>query len=84
MPISQPSDKIGALDNIYVGFGMSIDRLSLWQIHVRLIETGSFSAVAKKLATSQPAGGKADRPSRRSLACACCGDHAQAVVDTRE
>jgi LysR family transcriptional regulator, regulator for bpeEF and oprC len=33
---------------------MSIDRLTLWQTYVRVIETGSFSAVAKELATSQP------------------------------
>ena len=46
---------------------MSIDRLSLWQIHVRLIETGSFSAVAKKLATSQPQVGKQIAP--RGAAC---------------
>jgi LysR family transcriptional regulator, regulator for bpeEF and oprC len=54
MPIPIPCDKTEVLDNIYVGFGMSIDRLSLWQTYVRVIETGSFSAVAKELSTSQP------------------------------
>jgi len=33
---------------------MSIDRLTLWQTYVRVIETGSFSAVARELGTSQP------------------------------
>jgi len=33
---------------------MSVDRLTLWQTYVRVIETGSFSAVAKELGTSQP------------------------------
>lgn len=33
---------------------MSIDRLTLWQAFVRVIETGSFSAVARELGTSQP------------------------------
>jgi LysR family transcriptional regulator, regulator for bpeEF and oprC len=33
---------------------MSTDRLTMWQTYVRVIETGSFSAVAKELSTSQP------------------------------
>ena len=33
---------------------MSTDRLALWQTFVRVIETGSFSAVARELGTSQP------------------------------
>jgi LysR family transcriptional regulator, regulator for bpeEF and oprC len=33
---------------------MSIDRLTLWQTYVRVIETGSFSAVARELGSSQP------------------------------
>jgi LysR family transcriptional regulator, regulator for bpeEF and oprC len=33
---------------------MSVDRLTLWQTYVRVIETGSFSAVAKELSTYQP------------------------------
>jgi len=33
---------------------MSIDRLTLWRTYVRVIETGSFSAVARELGTSQP------------------------------
>ena len=32
-----------------------MDRLALWQTYVRVIETGSFSAVARELGTSQPA-----------------------------
>jgi LysR family transcriptional regulator, regulator for bpeEF and oprC len=54
MPIPKSSDKTVPLDNIHVGSGMSIDRLSLWQTYVRVIETGSFSAVAKELGTLQP------------------------------
>lgn len=33
---------------------MSADRLTLWETFVRVIETGSFSAVARELGTSQP------------------------------
>ncbi|MGH7222384.1 MAG: LysR substrate-binding domain-containing protein [Gemmataceae bacterium] len=33
---------------------MSADRLTLWQTFIRVIETGSFSAVARELGTSQP------------------------------
>lgn len=33
---------------------MSTDRLALWETFVRVIETGSFSAVAHELGTSQP------------------------------
>jgi DNA-binding transcriptional LysR family regulator len=33
---------------------MSTDRLALWQTYVRVIETGSFSAVARELGKSQP------------------------------
>jgi LysR family transcriptional regulator, regulator for bpeEF and oprC len=54
MPIGKPRDKPGVLHNTYIGFGMSTDRLTLWQIYVRVIETGSCSAVAKELSTSQP------------------------------
>jgi DNA-binding transcriptional LysR family regulator len=31
-----------------------MDRLALWQTYVRVIETGSFSAVARELGSSQP------------------------------
>jgi len=31
-----------------------MDRLALWQTYLRVIETGSFSAVARELGTSQP------------------------------
>jgi DNA-binding transcriptional LysR family regulator len=41
-------------DITHAGIGMSIDRLTLWQTYVRVIETGSFSAVARELGTSQP------------------------------
>jgi LysR family transcriptional regulator, regulator for bpeEF and oprC len=54
MPIGKGSDKTAPLDSIHVGSGMSIDRLTLWHTYVRVIETGSFSAVAKELGTSQP------------------------------
>jgi LysR family transcriptional regulator, regulator for bpeEF and oprC len=47
-------DKTLFLDITYVEFGMSTDRLALWQTFVRVIETGSFSAVAKEMGTSQP------------------------------
>jgi LysR family transcriptional regulator, regulator for bpeEF and oprC len=45
---------MAASDITHVGIGMSIDRLTLWQIYVRVIETGSFSAVAREVGTSQP------------------------------
>jgi DNA-binding transcriptional LysR family regulator len=54
MPILNSVDKTAFPDITYVGFGMSIDRLTLWQTYVRVIETGSFSAVARELGTTQP------------------------------
>ncbi len=54
MPIPVIGDKTPGLHIIYVRTGMSIDRLTLWQTYVRVVETGSFSAVARELGTSQP------------------------------
>jgi|ERR1700679_3799628 LysR family transcriptional regulator, regulator for bpeEF and oprC len=54
MPILNSVDKTAFPDITYVGCGMSIDRLTLWQTYVRVIETGSFSAVARELGTTQP------------------------------
>ena len=54
MPIPGAVDKTAILDITYVEIGMSTDRLALWQTFVRVIETGSFSAVARELGTSQP------------------------------
>ena len=31
-----------------------MDRLELWQTYVRVVETGSFSAVAREMETTQP------------------------------
>ena len=33
---------------------MSVDRLQLWQTYVRVVETGSFSAVARESGSTQP------------------------------
>ena len=54
MPIPIARDKIVLPNIIYARTGMSTDRLTLWQTYVRVIETGSFSAVARELGTSQP------------------------------
>jgi LysR family transcriptional regulator, regulator for bpeEF and oprC len=54
MPIPGAVDKTAFPDITYVEFGMSLDRLALWQTYVRVIETGSFSAVAREMGSSQP------------------------------
>jgi LysR family transcriptional regulator, regulator for bpeEF and oprC len=54
VPIPQGLDKTAVLDMIHAETGMSTDRLTLWQTYVRVIETGSFSAVARELGSSQP------------------------------
>jgi LysR family transcriptional regulator, regulator for bpeEF and oprC len=54
MAIPYRLDKMAALDIIHSKSGMSTDRITLWQTYVRVIETGSFSAVARELGSSQP------------------------------
>lgn len=54
MLIPATRDKMVLPHITYVRIGMSIDRLTLWRTYVRAIETGSFSAVARELGTSQP------------------------------